>query len=151
MTHYVLRRSILTMHVEQRPSNSPGDTPFDQSKRDLDTQNNAIKETQSTDGTITGMRLTFIVAALLSAMFLVALVSFHPFKHSQPVHEIRNLTRTLIYRIEQSSQQLFQQSPTNSTQSATLAGMPALTFSPAVRHNFSGADSIHFTPQRLYF
>lgn len=64
------------MHVEQRPSNVSGDTPLHESQEDPDTQKDDVKETQSTDGTITGMRLGFIVAALLSAMFLVALVSF---------------------------------------------------------------------------
>lgn len=73
------------MHVGQRPSNVSGDTPLHKSQGDSDTQKDAIKETQSTDGTITGMRLTFIVAALLSAMFLVALVSFRPFELSQPM------------------------------------------------------------------
>ena len=92
------------------------DTEHAKSQPDQEAKDKAHAE----DKIVTGLPLVLLTVALISAMFLVALVRVPRF----------SFTYTLSYednRTEQSSQPQSPESPINSTPSKTLAGMPAPT------------------------
>lgn len=63
------------MHDTQPQSKELGDTPLDQSGGKISVDKDARSNINPQDQSITGVRLALIIVALMSAMFLVALVS----------------------------------------------------------------------------
>lgn len=110
------------MHDTQQ-SKELGDTPSDQPNDKLGAGEDATGNSEPQVQSDTGVRLTLIVVALLSAMFLVALVS-----HISPPLEISNhKLNQFSNRTEQSLQLPSLLFLINSMPSAISAGMPAPT------------------------
>jgi hypothetical protein len=108
---------------DTQQSKELGDTPVEQPNDKLgagkDTMSNSEPQLQS----ITGARLTLILVALLSAMFLVALVSYV----SPPLEISNHKLNQFSNRTEQSLQLPSLLFLINFMPSAISAGMPAPT------------------------
>jgi cobalamin biosynthesis Mg chelatase CobN len=66
------------MSDPKRQSIEPGSCASSNASNQLHTKHEAEVRTEAQEQNITGMRLAFIIAAIISAIFLVALVSAFP-------------------------------------------------------------------------